>query len=357
MSDHTEPARPLHRQMLELPAELRAAVERALGGQPAPRWVRAAQELSERYRDPRAGAPAQPLASGALQALGYAALILPATYAQLRGALAAAAARAPDWRPRSMLDLGSGPGTALWAALEQWPALQQLAAWEREAALIGLGRDLAGGASHPALAAARWRQHDLRDAGWGAPERHDLVVLGHVLNELDPADRAAVVARAWERTAGLLLIVEPGTSAAFPVVRAARDQLLAAGAHTLAPCAHDRPCPLADDWCHFPQRLRRPEFQRRARGAPSIWEDSKFSYAAMARFAPGRPVWGRVIREPASNKAYAEVRISAAEGVLDHRALKRHREAFRAARELAWGDALDQPPPGLAPAAEPDPDA
>lgn len=357
MSDRSEQARPLHRQMIELPDELRAAVERALGGQPQARWVRAAQELSERYRDPRAGAPAQPLASGALQALGYAALILPATFAQLRGALAAAAARAPAWQPRSLLDLGSGPGTALWAALAQWPALQHVAAWEREATLIALGRELARAASHPALAAARWRQQDLREAAWGPPERYDLVVLGHVLNELDQTDRRAIVARAWERTAGLLLIVEPGTSAAFPVVRAARDQLLAEGARTLAPCAHDQPCPLADDWCHFPQRLRRPEFQRRARGAPSIWEDSKFSYAAMARFAPDQPIWGRVIREPASNKAYAVATISAAEGVRDYRALKRHREAFRAARELAWGDALPQPPPGLVPAADPEPDA
>jgi ribosomal protein RSM22 (predicted rRNA methylase) len=347
MSDRSEQGRPLHRQMIELPDELRGAVERALGGQPQARWLRAAQELSERYRDPRPGAPAQPLASGPQQALGYAAMILPATYAQMRGAVAAAAARAPAWQPRSLLDLGSGPGTALWAALAQWPGLQQIAAWEREAAFIALGRDLARGASHPALAAARWRQQDLRESEWGQPERYDLVVLGHVLNELDDADRRAVVAQAWQRTAGLLLIVEPGTSAAFPVVRAAREQLLAEGAHTLAPCVHDRACPLAGDWCHFPQRLRRPEFQRRARGAPSIWEDSKFSYAAMARFGPDRPAWGRVIREPTSNKAYAEVQISAAAGVLRYRALKRHRDAFRAARDLAWGDALDQAPPGL----------
>lgn len=330
--------------MLELPQDLRAAVERALGAVPAARWMREAQELSERYRDPREGAPARPLASGAQQVLGYAALILPATYAQLRGAMAATAARVPAWQPRSMLDLGSGPGTALWAATAQWPALQTLDAWERETAFVALGRDLAREAQAPALRAARWRQHDLRQDDWGDGPTYDLVVLGHVLNELDEPARQAVVARAWRRTAGLLLIIEPGTSAAFPVVRAARDQLLGSGAHTVAPCAHDRPCPLEDDWCHFPQRLRRPEFQRRARGAPSDWEDSKFSYAAMARFAPEQPVWGRVIREPTSNKAYAEALISAESGIVTYRALKRHRELFRKARDLAWGDALAEAP-------------
>jgi ribosomal protein RSM22 (predicted rRNA methylase) len=168
------------------------------------------------------------------------------------------------------------------------------------------------------------------------------VILGHVLNELDPEAQAAVVAAAWRLAGGMLLIVEPGTPEGFTVVRAARDALLAQGAHTIAPCAHDRPCPLERDWCHFPQRLKRPDFQRRARGAPSEWEDAKFAYAAMARFVPETPIWGRVIREPTSNKAYAEAMISTREGVARYRALKRHRETFRLAKDLAWGAALDR---------------
>ena len=143
-------------------------------------------------------------------------------------------------------------------------------------------------------------------------------------------------------TAGLVLIVEPGTSAAYEVVRAARDQLLGMGARTIAPCAHDQPCPLLNDWCHFPQRLKRPDFQRRAREAPSEWEESKYSYAALARFSPAAPIWGRVIREPSSNKAYAEATISTADGVGRFRGLKRHREAFRRVKDLEWGAALDQ---------------
>jgi ribosomal protein RSM22 (predicted rRNA methylase) len=183
----------------------------------------------------------------------------------------------------------------------------------------------------------------------GAPsarplEQFDVVVLGHVLNELDAESQRQLVAAAWQRSAGLLLIVEPGTSAAFEVVRAARDQLLDLGAHTIAPCAHDQKCPLQNDWCHFPQRLKRPEFQRRAREASSEWEESKFAYAALARFATGAPIWGRVIREPTSNKAYAEALISTANGVARYRGLKRHRDAFRQVKQLEWGAALEQPP-------------
>lgn len=327
--------------MVVLPSDLRGAIERALAGLPAARWLRAAQELSERYRGPRpAGQHA--LASGEDQALGYAALILPATYAQLRGALAATAVRLPAWQPATMLDLGSGPGTALWAASAQWPGLHRLSAYEREPALIALGRGLAAASEHRAVQAASWKRGDL--AQFTADERYDLVILGHVLNELAPALRQQVVERAWAATAGVLLIAEPGTAAAFAVVREARDALLAEGAHTIAPCSHDQPCPLEQDWCHFPQRLQRPEFQRRARGAPSQWEDSKFAYAALARFSPATPIWGRVIREPASNKAYAEAIVSAQGGIEHLRALKRHRAAFRQVKDLAWGQALPERP-------------
>lgn len=339
--------------MLTLPSDLQAAIRQALATVKPERWTQAAQALSLRYRDERN--PDEPaLVRNALEALGYAALLMPATYAQIHGALTAAAARVPSWAPRSMLDLGSGPGTALWAAATHWPTLQTLVAWEREPAFITLGRALAQGSNLAALRAARWERVDLQSVDGGrrsaghfdrAPGRlYDLVVLGHVLNELDAETQRQVVALAWEWTGGLLLIVEPGTPTAFPLVRAAREQLLAAGAHSIAPCTHDRPCPLQNDWCHFPQRLKRPEFQRRARGAPSEWEDAKFSYAAMARFPPESPAWGRIIREPTSNKAYAEALVSTAEGIQRLRGLKRHREAYRAVKDLAWGAAPAEPP-------------
>jgi hypothetical protein len=54
---HIEPQR-----MLTLPDDLRQAIERALSSVPAPRWMRAAQELSQRYRGARP-ANAQPLAT------------------------------------------------------------------------------------------------------------------------------------------------------------------------------------------------------------------------------------------------------------------------------------------------------
>ncbi len=332
---------------IRLPEELEAALAWALTSAPAARWTREALAVSERYRAPRAGGE-QPLVAGRDQALGYVALVMPATYAQLHGAMAATAARIPDWAPSSVLDLGAGPGTALWATADRWPSLCSASAYEREPAFVTLGRAI-GSASHaPSVRGARWERQDLTHLREPEERRFDLVVLGHVLNELEPPARRAVVEFAWRSTAGVLLIVEPGTSAAFEVVRSARDRLLDLGARTIAPCPNDLPCPLAGDWCHFPQRVVRPDFQRRARGAPSPWEDAKFSYAAMARFAAPQPIWARIIDEPSSNKAYSEVLASTRDGIARLRGLKRYREAYRHIRGLLWGETLAEPLPSPA---------
>lgn len=335
--------------MLALPGPLEVAIERALKSAPASQWTSAARELSDRYRAERTE-EARALARGNASALGYAAMIMPAAFAQLRGAMSAAAGRAPGWEPATMLDLGSGPGTALWAAAEQWPSITKMVAWEREGAFIALGRELAKASPHPPVGSARWQALTLSTAFPRDTPRYDLVVLGHVLNELDEGLRRAVVEEAWAHTAGVLLIVEPGTSAAFPVVRAARDRLLGEGAHTLAPCAHDAPCPLANDWCHFPQRLSRPPFQRRVKEGTAGWEESKFSYAAMSRFPQSDPIWGRLIHQPQVGKAGVELIVSSREGIVRPRIAKRDKARFREAKEYKWGEALKEPPvsPGAA---------
>jgi ribosomal protein RSM22 (predicted rRNA methylase) len=329
-----------HMLMISLPHQLETAISSALKSVPAPRWERAAQAISERYRAERHGGE-QALVAGREEALGYAAMLMPATYAQLYGACAATAQRLPNWQPTSLLDLGSGPGTALWAAHEIWPSITHMEAWEREPAFIALGRELAS-AGAPVLQQTDWQRHDLT-AFPQSKRSYDVVILAHVLNELSQAARERVISQAWQLSAGLLLIVEPGTSAAFGIIRAARDQLLTFGAHSIAPCPHTVPCPLANDWCHFPQRLERPAFQRRARNASSAWEDAKYSYAAVARIPSQQPIDGRIIREPEQTKGYITTQICTPTGIQHTQTLKRDQEAYRTARKQQWGEIIEPP--------------
>ena len=82
----------------------------------------------------------------------------------------------------------------------------------------------------------------------------------------------------------MLLIVEPGTTAGWQRILDARAQLIADGAHILAPCPHALACPIAQpDWCHFSARVARSRVHRLAKEAEVPWEDEKFIYLAASR--------------------------------------------------------------------------
>ena len=330
---------------IAFPAVLENEIARLSQTIPPSQLMSQAASLSKHYRESMFGGT-RPTVQGDLAALGYSVIIMPATYAQLTGAMLAVKQRVPNWQPTSLLDLGSGPGTALWAAQEQWPTLQKMVALEKEPAFIKLGQQLAKVSQAEAIRNTVWKKADLRGmTGLGSAETYDLVILGHVVNEMDPALQQAVVSYAWQRCSGLLLIVEPGTSVAFPIVKDMREYLLTQGAKTIAPCAHDNPCPLntEKDWCHFPQRIIRPSFQRRAKGGTANWEESKFSYAAMARFPVEHEIWGRLIHQPNVQKGLVQLTVSSQEGIVQPVALKRHKDQFREWSDYKWGEIIPEP--------------
>ena len=172
-------------------------------------------------------------------------------------------------------------------------------------------------------------------------ERADLVTLGYVLGELGPADRDRVVRSLWTRSAAALAIVEPGTPAGWRRVLRARDLLLAAGAHVVAPCPHAAACPLsAPDWCHFAQRVARSRRHRLAKDGELAWEDEKYSYVAVARSRPASPA-GRVLATPRTRRGLVELKLCTAAGALESRTLSRRQgDDYVRARHAAWGDAL-----------------
>lgn len=329
------PVRTTPRAAMDLPNHLRLAIERELRGRDGGALARAAADLSARYRR-SGGGPVDPTA--------YAATRMPATFAAIAAACGATAAALPGFAPRSLLDAGAGTGAALWAADATWPSLAAATLIEAEPAMAALARRLAahGGAL---AAASRWVVADL--AGPWEAEPHDLVTAAYLLGELPEPARPALVARLWGRAAGALLLIEPGTPRGWATIRAAREQLRAAGAHLVAPCPHEAACPMPDDpgadWCHFAQRLARTGFHRSAKGAELGYEDEKYSYLAVAR-APGALPAARVLRYPVTRAGRVELALCARDGLRRATVTKGDRAAWRAARDLSWGDAA---PPEL----------
>ena len=236
---------------MQLPPLLRAAVDRALEGVSSAELTSAAQKLSDRYRaEVRDGTPHLDHQHAALAYLGTR---LPATFAAIRRSFEAVAAASPGFAPATTLDAGAGPGTASWAASDCWPTVSDALLVESNATIRTLGERLMTEAA-PRVA---WSAADLTG---GLPDvtKRDLVTLAYVLDELALAARDTLVDRLWELTAGVLVIVEPGTPAGWQRILRARVRLIEKGAAVVAPCPHAQACPLIEpDWCHFAARVAR----------------------------------------------------------------------------------------------------
>ncbi len=278
------------------------------------------ERLSAAYREhsrPRA-------ASSRAAVAAYLAYRAPATYAAAEEVFRQVASLRPDWAPRSLLDVGAGPGVAAWAAVEAWPSLEQLTLVEVEPEMIAVGRQL--------LPDARWVRADAS----AASGRADLVVASYVLGEL----RETVVPRLWEQTADTIALVEPGTPAGYRRILEARATVIAAGGFTIAPCPHDLPCPLPDDdWCHFAIRLPRSKLHRRAKGVELGFEDEKYSYAVLSH-TPVPKAAARIIRQPQVRSGHVHLVTSEPDGIHQRTVSRKQGDRFKQAKNAAWGDSI-----------------
>jgi ribosomal protein RSM22 (predicted rRNA methylase) len=323
---------------MQLPPALRQAIELELTGCDGSRLRAAAARLTECYQESGADlTQAQAALGNELQRAAYLAVRVPATFAAAVAALTWTRESCGD-EIGSVLDLGSGPGTALWAATEVFPGLHSAAALERDVKLIDIARRLSAHAAHGALREAVWLQGDLTAA---IPEgAWDLVVCSYALNELRESERAGLIRNAWERTKKLLVVIEPGTKAGFANILALRSRLLAAGASLAAPCPNRLACPMAGsgDWCHFAARVERTAEHRRLKQATLGHEDEKFSYAAFSRSAVQSPP-ARIVRHTKVFSGYTQLTLCRDGEISDTTITRSKKEEWRRLKRLGWGDA------------------
>lgn len=201
--------------------------------------------------------------------------------------------------------------------------------------MIALGKRLVTYSHLPSIQKAEWVKVDITGRWEASP--HDLVIASYVLGELPQDCGAALIRTLWELTSSTLVIIEPGTPSGFSRINQAREQLLVAGATTIAPCPHDSPCPMGDnDWCHFAQRVARSRLHRQVKSGELPYEDEKFSFVSVSRTS-GAAIQGRVIRHPQIRKGHIRLEICAPEGLTSTIVTRRDRELFRRARDLRWG--------------------
>lgn len=325
---------------MNIPDILRIALADELAAFPHKRLAEATTRLSARYRGDRSSSEAQRLARSPVDSAAYAAYRLPATFAALAAALVQVRQRNPHCQPTTLLDAGTGPGTALWAAHTIWPSLARATLLERERAMIDFGKRLASHADAAVLREAAWRQCDLLGPWEHAP--CDLVIMAYALDELPQPRLNEIIARLWSVTGNTLVLVEPGTPAGFALIRQARQQLIDAGGYVIAPCPHQEACPMPDnDWCHFAQRVARTSLHRQIKQAELSYEDEKFSYVAVSRQPVPLPL-GRVLRHPQVRPGHIYLDLCTPTGLRHPIVTRKNRDAFREARDLRWGDAVSE---------------
>jgi ribosomal protein RSM22 (predicted rRNA methylase) len=318
----------------DLPASLRAELEHEAHGLSRGEAAARAATISRTYRG---GGNSGTIRSDA-DALAYALARMPATYAAVAACLNALLEARRDFHPESLLDVGAGPGTATWAALQAYPSLQRVSLLDANTALRRLALTLA--AEQMQGAPLDYQQADAR-SGIATMPQADLVIASYMINELAQQTRAAFAAELWRKTRDTLLVVEPGTPAGYSRIVALRTQLIAEGAHVIAPCPHDLTCPLDDpDWCHFAQRLARSRAHKQVKGAELPFEDEKFSYVVLAREAAATRS-ARILAPPLVTKADMRLKLCQPDGTADVTSVpRRDKAAYARVRRLGWGDTM-----------------
>lgn len=239
----------------------------------------------------------------------------PVSYLQARGVLS----ELPR-RPRRVLDLGSGPGPLAFAALDAGAA--EVTACDRARQALAAARELARLSGEP-LATREWNPTHGRPlaelAAAGRPP--DLVLMGHVLNELwkgeGQAERRAALleeARGLLAPGGSLVVIEPALRETSRALLEVRDLVVARGAAVRAPCLFRGSCPALpkpSDWCHAERPIDPPPLVAQIGKAAGLRKEAvKMSYLVLA--PPGEgwaepPAAGagrvfRIVSEPLAGK-------------------------------------------------------
>lgn len=275
------------------------------------------------------------------QLLGaYLLLYWPRSYAQ-----AASVLREIGGARGRVLDIGSGPGPLALAALDG--GATRALAIDRSAAALQVANSLADGAP---LETARWEPtQPLPDGPF------DLILAGHVLNELygdDIAARAELVEAMLARLSagGFVVLIEPALRETSRALLALRDRLVAGGATVRAPCLYRGDCPALvrpGDWCHAEREWSAPPFVDELARAAKLNRDAlKMSYLVLQ--APGAS-WPslpegrlfRIVSEPLPQKGQHRYVGCGPEGRVPLVLPEKHvRDANRAFTTLARGEVV-----------------
>lgn len=311
-----------------MPAVLKQPLEELIAGLKQNSIKQSAERLSRRYRTEKRNG--QDLIDGKTASVAYAAARMPATFGALSLVLEQVAAL-PDFLPKTMIDVGAGTGSGVWAASSFFD-LEKIICLERNSDMRAVGKELTEKARNFFSAQPVWQDFDLIRND--LPQA-DLITVGYVLNELDERERPDALLKLWQATRSILVLVEPAAPENFHQIKKYREILIGNGAFIAAPCPHRKEC--QNEWCHFGCRVARSKLHRMAKGGEAPFEDEKFCYliAARQKYDTAAP---RVLRRPVIETGKVTLSLCTTKGITEKTLSKKDGAVYKAARKAKWGD-------------------
>ncbi|KAI6047994.1 mitochondrial small ribosomal subunit Rsm22-domain-containing protein [Pisolithus marmoratus] len=254
-------------------------------------------------------------------ATAFASVILPLHYSAIFAVFHHLKHRlGPTWNVQRVIDWGAGTGSGLWAALSAFQrnltfedtgslvsnsSITSYVGIDKRDGLVGIGKELLHRTGSGSLSVT-WQKALHESDRIDRADGQNTVALSAFMLSSFPSQlsKKQMVKEMWESGAHTIVLVDFNTKAGFENIAEARQLLLDLGckdlqdprsqhfafrgSHVVAPCPHDRPCPLYQPGasrlaCGFSQRLQSPSFLRRTKHVKEGYEDIGYSYVVVQR--------------------------------------------------------------------------
>lgn len=270
-----------------------------------------------------------------LERIAYVLARMPATYAAVERVLLEILPFADNLK--SILDVGSGPGTAAWASCETFSDIERIQLIEQNQGMIEIGKKLA--LNQLKMRNADWFQNNVLNS-LGSIKNADVVVASYSFNEITIQDKEHFLTKFWEKTNHFFVLIEPGTPLGFDSITFARNFFIKNKAQIFAPCSHSLNCPALEkkDWCHFSTRLQRTSIHKNLKMGEKGFEDEKYSYLIISKNKLERPFNSRITRHPEIHSGHLKLNLCTNNGFISKTYSKKEGEKYKQARKAEWGD-------------------
>lgn len=237
----------------------------------------------------------------------------------------------------SVLDLGSGTGSVLWA-LENFFNNIKVTAVEREQCMQKYAKILCKDINLD----IEYILQDVLSNEVKKIANSDLVLESFMLNEMTEADVTKTLDLMINKTNKYILLIEPGTPKSYQKMMKIRDYFLSKNLKVLLPCPHSDKCPLIDDYCNFTVRLNRSKFIKNIKGAELGYEDEKYFYLLFSKEDNEKNINNIVIRKPITRKSCVDLKLCNCNGKINNVTItKKDKENYSKAKKLKQGDLIN----------------